>query len=321
MIPVSRIEELLRCFSDRKILVAGDVILDRYLFGDIRRISPEAPVPVLHIKREELRPGGAGNVAGNVGGLGARVHLIGLVGKDPYGEQLSALLGPERQILCRDYLQTVVKTRLVAQTQQVLRIDREENTGPRPVDEQAIIQTFRKMPVDGILVSDYAKGFCTPGIIRALVRKARQEDIPLLIDPKPANAALYGDCRCICPNIREAEQILGLQDLEDSQLPRAVRALKKKFNSATALITRGEKGMTGVDEKDRVVTVPALGHGVYDVTGAGDTVAAVLLLAMVCGAGLPESMELATLAASVTVERFGATFISSRELLDRARGG
>lgn len=317
MITRSRAETLFRCIPDRRILVAGDIILDRYLYGDIQRISPEAPVPVIKINQEEHRLGGAANVAGNVESLGGKCTLIGMTGTDSYGKILCGLLRDNCFVIRRDYLTTVVKSRMVAQTQQVLRIDRESTFPPSEVDEKSIIGEIEKPKVDGILLSDYAKGFLTAGISEALSRKARRDNIPLVIDPKPRNAALYPKSSCLCPNSGEAARILGLPGIEDSTIEEAVRDLKRRTRCRQAVITRGKKGMTGIDHDNRIISIPAVSHGVYDVTGAGDTVAAALTLSLTCGANLEEAMELATLAASLAVEKFGATFISHREVLER----
>jgi rfaE bifunctional protein kinase chain/domain len=319
MITEQRARNILTGFKDKNILVIGDVILDRYLHGDVKRISPEAPVPVLNIHSEEYKAGGAANVSNNIQSLNAGSVLIGIAGKDAYGEQLSSVMQDASNILFRDYAVTIVKSRIVARTQQILRIDRERKNLPHKSDEELIIKKIKQSKVDGIILSDYAKGFLTEEISRALLQKSRMDGIPYLIDPKPLNHDLYNECSYICPNTLEAEQLSGLLISNDDFAEKAARIIKHKYNCDSTLITRGERGITGLGKDDKVFHIPSISHGVYDVTGAGDSVAAILILSITSSASFQEAAELANIGASLTIERLGTATVSVEGILKRLK--
>lgn len=318
MIARRRVDELLETIGSRRILVAGDLILDRYLFGRVERISPEAPVPVLHVQREENRPGGAGNVAANILGLGGNIVLSGIVGDDEPGRTLRALIPGQDRVITDPGLPTVTKTRVISQRQQIVRIDREEtNAVFSPATAERLLRRLDDVAVDGILVSDYAKGAVTSDLMEKLRDLAASLGIPLVVDPKPVNAVLYRGVTGMTPNLTESEALLGESVRTNEEAARAARRLQGRFKCRFVAVTRGENGITAAETRHRAFHVPARAQEVYDVTGAGDTVAAVLVLALSAGASLRESVIMANAAASLVVEKVGTARVSPMELRQR----
>ncbi len=322
MISRKRLAELTNRFSGRRILVAGDLILDRYLFGKVDRISPEAPVPILRVKREENRPGGAGNVAANILALGGDVQLMGIVGDDEAGKTLRHFFHDQRLVIEDPAFTTITKTRVISQRQQIVRIDRESDGNiPAAGAMQRLLNATLPAAFDAIVVSDYAKGTITRELMHKLAAIATAAAIPLLVDPKPANAHLYKGVTGITPNLAESEAMLGeaIRDIEAS-----ARRLRRRLGCRFAIITRGENGITAAERNRRTFHVPAWAHEVYDVTGAGDTVAAVIGLSLSAGASLKEAVFMANAAASLVVEKVGTASVTPGELrqriLERGRG-
>jgi len=319
MIPPKRIDEICSRFGKKRILVYGDVILDRYIFGFVERISPEAPVPVVRVTREESRLGGAGNVAANIDRLGAEGLLMGVVGDDPFGaEALRLKVG--NTYVRRDRLNaTVVKTRIIAEKQQMVRLDREMPITFDSALEKEMKKTITGLNVDGIIVSDYAKGTVTEGIMQALKNRASKLKIPLWVDPKPGHAAFYRGVSGVTPNLKEAEEMLQKKLDSEGRLCRAVAALRNKLNVAHVVITRGSQGISAGERGGRVFHLPAFSREVFDVTGAGDTVTAVLTLALTAGASLREAVSMANAAASIVVETVGTGQVTVAELKARLK--
>lgn len=317
MITQKRLAELCSGFSRKKILVVGDVILDRYIFGQVNRISPEAPVPVIKVSREEFRLGGAGNVAANIAMLGARDLLLGVCGDDLFAQEIAKLKNNEDRMVRCPANRTIVKTRVISQRQQIVRIDREETIHLSADTERRMIAQILDNPLDGILVSDYAKGTLNEAIMTALKERARTADIPIIVDPKPPNFHLYRDITGITPNLIEAEQITHRKIGNHEEAAKAARAIQKKFKAHFSLVTRGGEGITASEKGKRTFHLPAYSHEVFDVTGAGDTVAAVLILSLVAGATLREAVFLANAAASIVIEKVGTSQVTIEELQDR----
>ena len=318
MISRRRIDELLSAFPNRRILVAGDLILDRYLFGRVERISPEAPVPVLHVQREENRPGGAGNVAANITSLGGDVLLLGVVGDDRAGRALRAILPDHELVVTDPDFSTISKTRVMSHRQQIVRIDRETmDSPPSPPAVKKMLEKMYGISVEGVLVSDYAKGTVSADLIQGLKELCPPGGPPLIVDPKPVNAAIYKGVTGITPNLAESEAILGEKICGHAEASRAVRRLLRRFGCRFAAITRGEEGITAAEIRKRAFQVPARAREVYDVTGAGDTVAAALILALAAGADLREAVTVANAAASLVVEKVGTALVSPDELAQR----
>ena len=319
MIKLKRVEEICSQFREKRILVYGDVILDRYIFGSVNRISPEAPVPVVRVEKEEFRLGGAGNVAINIDRLGARGILIGITGDDVYAEKLLELKSLDNAAIKSRLNQTLVKTRVISQRQQIVRIDREELIRVTPEITERIAALIDPLTLHGIIVSDYAKGTLTREIMACLQAKAQSQQIPIVVDPKPPHFHLYRNIDGITPNRTEAETIFNHKIEADSEAAAAVKLIRKKFKTRFSIITRGGKGISAGETGKKTFHLPAFNHEVFDVTGAGDTVVAVVILALVCGANLREAAALANGAASIVVEKVGASQVTPDELLQRMK--
>jgi rfaE bifunctional protein kinase chain/domain len=299
--------------SKARILVVGDVMLDRYWFGDVARISPEAPVPVVKVERVEERPGGAANVARNCAALGAQVALLSVVGSDEAGLALARLLADSAidASLHEDaHLNTTVKLRVIGRQQQLLRIDFENSPAHEVLQAKLAEFASRVAACDVVILSDYGKG----GLVHIgeMIRLAREAGKPVLVDPKGEDYARYAGVSVITPNRAELRQVVGRwQDEED------LRARAEKLRSALGvgalLLTRSEEGMT-LFTSTGVAHVPALAREVYDVSGAGDTVISTQAVMMASGLGLVEAMQLANRAAGIVVGKLGTATCSLAEL-------
>ncbi len=317
MIAMKRVVHLLDRMAGRTLLVVGDVLLDRYLFGAVERISPEAPVPVLQVEREEDRLGGAGNVALNVDRFGARSILLGVCGDDPAGRELFRQKGDGGLLTVDQKQQTIVKTRVIAGRQQIVRIDRERPLTYPETALATLASTLDQLPIDGIIVSDYAKGTVDPRIMDVLRPFASRRHLPLWVDPKPPREHLYKGVSGLTPNLREAEAMLKAPLRQEDELARGIATLRRRLGCQAVLITRGAAGISAGGSGSRVFHYPAFSHEVFDVTGAGDTVIAILVLALTAGATLREAVAFANAAASIVVERIGASQVSRLELQER----
>ena len=312
-----RLAEIYSGFAGKKILVVGDVILDRYIFGQVERISPEAPVPVLKVSQEEFRLGGAGNVAANIATLGGEDLLLGVCGDDMFAREIANLKNHgDRMVRC-PHNRTIVKTRVISQRQQIVRIDREETINLQPDTQRQMIAQIVDNQLDGILVSDYAKGTLNEAVMTSLKERAKTANIPIIVDPKPPNFHLYSNITGITPNLIEAEQITRKKIGGHDDAAKAARSIQKKFKADFSLVTRGGEGITASEKGRRTFHLPAYSHEVFDVTGAGDTVAAVLILSLVSGASLKEAVFLANAAASIVIEKIGTSQVTIEELQSR----
>jgi D-beta-D-heptose 7-phosphate kinase/D-beta-D-heptose 1-phosphate adenosyltransferase len=322
MMTLKRVDAICSQFKNKKILIFGDVILDRYIFGSVSRISPEAPVPVVKVEKEEFRPGGAGNVAANIDKLGAGSILLGVTGKDSFAHELFKLKSQDNAVITSTVNQTLVKTRVISRRQQIVRIDREQNIRVTPEIRDKIgksIEKLKQTDIHGIIVSDYAKGTLTPSLMECLKDKAQSLHVPVIVDPKPPHFHLYRDIDGITPNQREAEAIMNKKIDSDADAAEAVKFIRRRFKTKFSLITRGDQGITAGLKGKKTFHLPALNHEVFDVTGAGDTVISVLILALVSGAALKEAVALANAAASIVVEKVGTSQVTVDELHDRMR--
>ncbi len=314
---LQRFAEICGRFAGKSILVYGDVILDRYIFGQVERISPEAPVPVLSVELEESRLGGAGNVAANIDRLGARGLLLGVAGRDAYADEVARLKGEGDRVLRDAASRTIVKTRVIAQRQQVVRIDRDGLIRLEADVLQRLGAAIAEADADGIIVSDYAKGTVNAAVMAMLKKRAAAGGIPLIVDPKPAHAALYEGVTGMTPNLKEAAELAGRPIAGDDGLAWALGRIRRRFQSRFAIVTRGSQGISAAEQGRKMFHLPAFSREVFDVTGAGDTVVAVLTLALAAGADLREAVALANAAASVVVEKVGTSQVSREELLER----
>ncbi|MBI3918900.1 MAG: D-glycero-beta-D-manno-heptose-7-phosphate kinase [Betaproteobacteria bacterium] len=304
-----------------RVLVVGDVMLDRYWFGEVGRVSPEAPVPIVRIDRTEERPGGAANVARNAVALGARVNLLSVVGADDAGRKLATLLRRERIAaqLHRDRgVTTTIKLRVIGRNQQLLRVDFETVPGHEVLASK--LRDFSRMlhRCDVVILSDYGKGGLTH--IARMIQLARGAGKPVLVDPKGDDYSRYHGATLITPNRAEFREVVGGWTTETELTAKAQR-LRRKLNAAGLLITRSEEGMT-LYRAGRRLHVPAQAREVFDVSGAGDTVIATLGAMLAGGADLEQAVRVANRAAGIVVGKFGTAVVTSAELFgkdDRAR--
>lgn len=323
MISRSRLIEILNRFSERRIMVVGDLMLDRYIYGRAERISPEAPVPVVLAERESVNLGGAGNVIRNLRTLSAQVIAIGVTGEDSDGTLLHKLLKHEmvdaHGVFIDPGRPTTVKTRVIAHHQHVVRIDR-ESTGQ--VDENIISQMIdyisrRIDEADAIIVSDYAKGVIGERLMRDLKSLASARCKPIVVDPKEPHFGYYEGVSCVTPNRSEAERASGVVIRDEEGVVRAGEKLLEIWRSDMVLITRGEEGMSLFKSGGDITHIPAVARDVYDVTGAGDTVVGVFTLALASGAEPKEAAYIANAAAGVVVGKLGAATVTPQELISQ----
>jgi len=319
----ARLDLLLSAFAEQRILVVGDVMLDRYLWGDTSRISPEAPVPVIEAREETQRLGGAANVAHNVRALGASPFLMGVVGDDLYGREFCDLL--RRHGVASDSIEvdrarrTTSKTRVIARNQQVVRIDREDTAEI----EGEVLERVLRRALDAMsscavcVISDYGKGVVTRGLLEPLLAEAHARGVAVCVDPKETHFLSYRGVDTITPNLLEAGQAFGRR-LHDLPTLRAAGAhLRRELGARSVLITRGEQGMTLFTEDENPSHFPAMAREVFDVTGAGDTVVGVFAVARAADATLAEAAALANHAAGLVVREVG-TAVGSVEALRQA---
>ena len=316
----ARAREIVSSFEKRRVLVLGDVMLDRFIWGEVSRISPEAPVPVVRVRRESVHLGGAANVAANLASLGARVSIAGIVGADPSGKELRSSLEAAgiRSVLEEDAARaTTVKTRVIARAQQVVRVDR-ENDGPveGAVLDALLPRILEEMArTDALVVSDYDKGMLSPSLLDAVLPRAWEAGLPVVVDPKLPHFRLFRGVTVITPNQSEAARATAMEIRSDEDCLAAARAILGQLDAEAVLITRGERGMLLLEREADPVAIAAVAREVYDVTGAGDTVVAVLALALAAGAELREASVLANHAGGIVVGKVGTGTVSAPELL------
>jgi len=305
------------------VLTIGDVMLDEYVWGQVSRISPEAPVPIVAVDRRTHLPGGAGNAAAGVAALEANSVLCSIVGDDPAGDRLQSAL-TDCGIDCRGMVVepervTTVKTRVIAHSQQVVRTDFEERRPLSDKIEDELIASIRAAvdSVDAVLISDYAKGIVSPRVAQETIGAARKRDIPVVVDPKGRDYTKYRGAAVLTPNVLDTEHAVNLHIESYEDLVEAGRRLQESLDGAQLLVTRGAEGMTLLTS-DGPIDIAAESHDVYDVTGAGDTVVAVLAVALGRGLELEAAVRLANAAAGLAVGRVGAARITLGELVDAA---
>ena len=305
-----------------RILVLGDVMLDKYFYGEVTRISPEAPVPVTHVTSTKETLGGAANVAHNLALLGCRTELAGFVGDDYHCESLQGKLtarGIGFKGLIRTGRPTTTKLRVIGGHQQMMRLDFEEADpveGPYADRLRAYLRTELEQGADAVILSDYGKGCCTPETCRQAIAMAHGHGVPVVIDPKGADWEKYRGADFITPNLKEINEILPQRiKNEDAAVEQAARYAMKNYGLKNIIVTRSENGMTLVTA-GKTVHIPTKAQEVYDVSGAGDTVIAVFAAALAGGLTPADSAALANLAASVVVAKLGTYAVSRNELLE-----
>ena len=317
----TRAAELLQTFRERKVLVLGDVMLDEFVWGDVTRISPEGPVPVVDVRRESIHLGGAANVLANLIALGSHGWVVGVVGSDHAGERLRDQLrqlnsSGDGGVIVDETRCSTTKTRIVAHSQLVVRADRESRAPVNAKVEQQIVARLKEKLAEShaFVVSDYDKGVVTPGILREILPFA-YERVPVLIDPKLRNFNAYRPATLITPNHHEALRMSDTEDHSDDGSHEAARIIQQKLNCHAVLITRGDRGMMLLEAGEDPVYVDTAAREVYDVTGAGDTVIATLAAALASGATMLEAATLANHAAGIVVGKVGTATATGTELL------
>ncbi len=313
----SHLKKIIKKFKNKKILVIGDLMIDEYIWGKVSRISPEAPIPVVDVQKEEFKPGGAANVILNLTSLGARVYSAGVVGDDAGAHRLLNYLKKKNvnldSILIDKKRPTTIKTRVIAHSQQVVRIDKEKRI---PVPAQIIDRLINKIKkilksVDAVVFSDYGKGVITKELVDFVVKNFNTKIITA--DPKPKNMGIFKNVTLISPNKKEAQEATGIQIESEKDIDKVAAELKKLTDAEAILITRGEEGMTLYNKKEKY-HIPAVAREVYDVTGAGDTVISVITLALTTGADFKDSALLANIAAGKVVAEIGVAVLTPQEL-------
>jgi D-beta-D-heptose 7-phosphate kinase/D-beta-D-heptose 1-phosphate adenosyltransferase len=313
--------EIIDRFKNLNILVVGDLILDVFAYGEVNRISPEAPVPVVVVKREFNALGGAANVAANLTALTVNTYIAGIIGNDNHGKLLENLLyekAIKNCLLIRDNRRTTVKTRVIAGSQQVVRFDYEEKINLDDVNAKNLLGRIEKIfdCLDAIIISDYGKGMITKFLIDNLINLARKHNKIISVDPKVENFYLYNNVTCITPNQKEASEATLISIKDDGSLLKCGHYIMDKLNTDFLLITRGASGMT-LFNKDRTITnIPATAHEVYDVTGAGDTVISVFTAVIAAQFDVISAAKLANKAAGIVVGKIGTATVSVDELKD-----
>lgn len=310
-------------FKSKTILVVGDIMLDKYIFGTTSRISPEAPVPVINKSRELLSPGGSANVANNLKQLSVKTFLVGTVGNDDSGKDIIKLLrdnGFDLKNIIRDSRKpTTVKTRLISDGQQIARIDNEDSSViSTSVQNQLlnrISRIIRAQKPDAIIISDYNKGLITNKICKEIIKLAGKFNVFVAVDPKGDDFLKYSGADLITPNIKEAEFITGLEISNERRIKAALKKILTISKTGSAIITRGKDGLSYINDENKFKTVPAQKVNVYDVTGAGDTFIAVFIISLIVSHSWEASAGLANLASSIVVSTVGTTFSTTDELL------
>jgi rfaE bifunctional protein kinase chain/domain len=313
-----RVEDILHGFSGKTILIVGDIMLDEFLWGKVRRISPEAPVPVVEIVDETYRLGGSGNVAANIRGLEGTAIPIGVIGRDAASERISELLEKtaiETYGLVHADRPTTLKTRILAHSQQVVRTDRESRKAlSAEINAELAALFLQFLPkAAAVIVSDYDKGVVNRELMSEILPRARQAGIPVFLDPKVHHADYYRPITVITPNHHEAELLTGIAIDGNDSLEQAGRKLLERFGCEYALITRGEEGMSLFNAAESH-HLPTFAREVFDVTGAGDTVIATLAMARAGGASMQEAAVLANHAAGIVVGKVGTATVNRTEL-------
>ena len=313
--------DILAAFISKRILVIGDVMLDEYIWGNVSRISPEAPVPVVEVQNKTRNPGGAANVAMNLTAFGALPILAGVIGGDNAGAFLKEsllkqkLIGEDSLIVSRDR-PTTVKLRIMAHNQQLLRIDVEIRSSITGSEEDMLLSWGEKhlITADALVLSDYGKGVLTPRVCQGLIQMANQRHLPVIVDPKGTDYTKYFGATLVTPNLNEAMHHGGVNYGMHKNLEEAVQSLFSLLDKTYILVTQGAEGMTLFRKGHSPLRVLAHAQNVFDVTGAGDTVVATLVLALAAGAYVEDAVKLANLGAGIVVGKLGTATVTRAEL-------
>ncbi len=322
---VPRLNEVLMQFKGKKVLVFGDIMMDQYIMGEVERISPEAPVPVVRVNNQSFRLGGAANVVNNLCELGAKVFLSGQVGKDYMGRQVIDLLkskGVDHQgIAVSGEIRTTLKTRIIAHNQQVVRVDWEDIKYPDPRSFEYLKdfadKTIRHL--DAVIISDYAKGIVGRELAEHVLGLCRKHGKVGTVDPKIRNLDCYKRCTILTPNHHEAGQATGIKIRNEQDMMKAGKKLMEIVEPEALLVTYGERGMVLFEGNGRMNHIDTVARDVYDVTGAGDTVISTLTMALVSGAAMYDAAVLSNFAAGIVVGKMGTATVKVEEILKSLR--
>ena len=304
-----RLVEIIENFKNQRIGVIGDIIVDKYIIGNVERISPEAPVPVFEKKKEFFRPGGAANVALNIKKLGGKVKLFGVVGDDETAKILKKIYDDTSGIIVEKGRKTTLKTRVISESQQILRIDWEDKVKINEKTVEKLIDKIKDKEFSAIIVSDYAKGVIT----EALMNFLNKLGLNVIVDPKPSNFELYRGVSGITPNLKEALEIVGNTKIE---LQDTISRLIKKLSLSWAVVTLGKDGVCGREKGKKFFHYSALKKEVFDVTGAGDTFVSTLTIALSSGASLREASFIANLSSAYSISHLGTTAPTIKNILE-----
>jgi len=314
--------EYIKKFDKSRILVIGDLILDRFVYGNVNRISPEAPVPVVEVEKEIDLPGGAGNVANNIASLNGKVYLASVIGNDIVGEKLKTDLTKKEintECIFTDETRfTTVKTRIIGQHQQIVRFDKESTHKLSQTMTEKIIDFIKSKinEIQTIIISDYGKGVINQLLLSKIINISKEKKIFVTVDPKVEHFLKYRYVSCITPNLKEAIQGMHLsyKTITEQDILNLGEKILKKLKCDSVIITRGENGMSVFVKNKKAVHIPTRAKEVYDVTGAGDTVIAVLSLCLAAGADILTSSEIANYAAGIVVGKLGTATVNIEEL-------
>jgi rfaE bifunctional protein kinase chain/domain len=321
---------IVKKFHNKKVMVIGDLLLDQFIWGSVSRISPEAPVPVLLVnKQDSYMPGGGCNVANNLAELGAEVYLVGVVGEDYKGEKLRELLAKRKinidGVLTDASRQTILKTRVMAHHhpyhQQIVRVDREDGHNISESLSKKIIKYVEKniCNVDAVIIEDYGKGLITSSLLKNVIKLAGDNGKIISVDPKENHFNIYKNVSVITPNRFEASKVVGFSLETEKKLKEAGKKLLKDTNSDVVLITLGEEGMMLFQKGKDSQKIPTVAQDVFDVSGAGDTVIGVYTLSRVSGANPRAAADIANCAAGIVVSRSGTAVVGKEELLENLK--
>ncbi|GBF49040.1 ADP-heptose synthase sugar kinase subunit [Leptospira ryugenii] len=319
----SKLNQCFETLAKTKILVIGDLILDEYLFGSVDRISPEAPVPVVWVRREDHKLGGSGNVVCNLSSLGVSSLIFGRIGQDSWATKMrdifdTTITAPkELELTVSPNLPTIVKTRILAAQQQICRVDREEIRPLTIEEEDSIITRLREKisECSAVIISDYDKGYLTKRLIQETIRLAKEKNIFVTVDPQVGHFFEYQDVHLMTPNHHEAGKALGRKLSNELEVEDALKEIANRLGSDAMMITRGEKGMSIFDrKKNSFFHIPTVAREVFDVTGAGDTVISIYTAFLAAGMSVEESSLIANASAGIVVGKVGAATVSKEEI-------
>ena len=306
-----------------KVLVIGDLMLDEYLYGNVERVSPEAPVPIVRLERKIYSLGGAGNVSNNISSLGAKPSLISITGKDENSKKIESLIKKKKIhkffVLRSNKFKTIVKSRIISQGQQVLRLDNEDDIFFNSSQKNAILKNLKNRikNFNCVIVSDYGKGVCDLELVRNIIDLSNKLKIPVFADPrkKNKNFNIYRNSFCITPNMNELNSVYKNVNNNSKEVLECSLDIKKRYNIKNVLVTRGDKGISLLDDKSKFYTYKSMAKEVYDVSGAGDTVISTLATLFCTKMNFKLAAKISNLAASITVSHRGTYQISKKELI------